>query len=103
MTRLGPRLQANSNDVRVEIPELEGKLDLQEFLDWMHIVECVFEYKDVPKDNKVKLVALRFKIYTSLWWTNLCAKRVRDRKAKIRKWEKMKAKLKTQLLPLTYV
>jgi len=28
-----PRMQANSNDFRVEIPEYEGKLDPEEFLD----------------------------------------------------------------------
>jgi len=61
-----PRMQANSNDFRVEIPEYEGKLDPEEFLDWLHMVERVFEYKDVPEDKKVKLVALRLRKYTSL-------------------------------------
>ena len=89
-----PRMQANSNDFRVEIPKYEGKLDPEEFLDWLHTVERVFEYKDVPEDKKVKLVALRLRKYASLWWTNLYAKRVRERKAKIRTWQKMKTKLK---------
>jgi len=52
-------------------------LDPDEFLECMHTVERVFEYKDVPDDKKVKLVALRLRKCTSLWWTNLCAKRVR--------------------------
>ena len=82
--------QGNSNDFRVEIPEYEGKLDPEEFLDWIHTVERVFEYKDVPEEKKVKLVALRLRKYASLWWTNLCAKRVRERKTKIRTWEKMR-------------
>jgi len=87
----------------VEVPEFEGKLDLEEFLDWLHTVERVFEYKDVPEDKKVKSVALRLRKYASLWWTNLCAKRVRERKAKIRTWDKMKSKLKARFLPPTYV
>ena len=74
------RMQANSNDFRVEIPEYEGKLDPEDFLDWLHAVKRVFKYKDVPEENKVKLVALRLRKYASLWWTNLCAKRVRERK-----------------------
>jgi len=61
----------------------------------MHTVERIFEYDEVPEDKKVKLVALRLRNYASLWWTNLCAKRVRNRKSKIRTWEKMKAKLKS--------
>ena len=41
--------------------------------------------------------------YASLWWTNLCAKRVRERKSKSERWEKMKSKLKARFLPPTYV
>jgi len=48
MVRGEPRFQANSNDFRVEVPEFEGKLDPKEFLQWLHTVESVFEYKDVP-------------------------------------------------------
>ena len=94
--------QANFNDFTVKILEFEGKLDLEEFLDWMHIVACVFGYEQVPEDNKVKLVALRLRKCASLWWTNPCAKRVRERKPKIRTWEKMKAMIKARFLPLTY-
>jgi len=41
-----PRMQFNSNDFRVEILEYEGMLDLEEFLNWLHTVEKVFEYND---------------------------------------------------------
>ena len=88
---------------QVEIPEFEGKLDLEEFLDWLYTVEHVFEYKDDPKDKKVRLVALRLRKYVSLWWTNLCAKRVRERKSKVRTQGKMKSKIKTRFLLPTYV
>ena len=101
--RLEPRFQENSNDFRVEIPEFEGKLNPKELLNCMHTIEGVFEYKEVPKDKKVKLVALRLRKYDSHWWTNLYAKRARERKAKIQTWEKMKAKLKARFLPPTYV
>jgi len=59
MTREEPRFQATSNDFKVEVPEYEGKLDPEEFLDWLHIVERVFEYKGIQEDKKMKLVALR--------------------------------------------
>ena len=55
------RPTSNSNDFRVQIPEFEGKLDPDEFLEWLHIVERIFEYKEVPEDKKVKLVALRLR------------------------------------------
>ena len=60
-------------------------------------------YKDIREEKKVKLVALRPQKYASLWRTNLCAKRVRERKSKIRIWETMKSKLKARFLPPTYV
>ena len=66
MARLEPRFQVNTNDFRVKIPKFEGKLDLEEFLDWMLTVERVFEYKDVPEDKKVKSVALGLRKYASL-------------------------------------
>ena len=83
---IGPeqRMQVNTNDFEVEILKFDGKLDPEEFLDWLHTVECVFEYKDIPEDNKVKVLALRHCKYASLWWTNLCAKWLRERKPKIR-------------------
>jgi len=83
VTRAEPRFQANSNDFNAEVPEFEGKLDLEEFLEWLCTVERVFECKDVFENKRVKLVALRLRKYASLWWTNLCAKWVRTRKAKI--------------------
>jgi len=63
MARGEPRFHANNNDFRVEVPEFEGKLDPKEFLDWLHTVERIFEYKDIPNDKKVKLVALRLRKY----------------------------------------
>jgi len=71
-----PRLQANFTDFSVEVPKFKCKQDPEEFLDWMHTVVHVFEYKDVQEDKKVKLLALRLRKYASLWWTKLCAKRV---------------------------
>jgi len=98
-----PRMEANTNYFKVEIPEYEGNLDPEEFLDWLHTVERDLECKDIPEDKKMKLVALRPHKYASLWWTNLCAKRVRGRKSKLSTWDKMKSKLRAQFLPPTYV
>ena len=90
-------------DFRVDIPEFEGQLDPDHFLDWLQTVERVFEYKDIPKDKKVKLVALKLRKYASIWWANLVAKRARNGKGKIRTWAKMKDKLKSKFLPSHYI
>jgi len=33
----------------------------------MEMVERIFEYKEIPEDKKVKLVALKLKKYAPLW------------------------------------
>ena len=78
----------NSNDFRVDILELEGKLDQEEFLEWLSTVKWIFKYKEILDNKKVKLVALKLKKYTSLWWTSLHVKRVKNFKDKIQTWEK---------------
>ena len=93
----------NSNDFKIDIPEFEGRLNPDDFLEWLQTVERIFEYKEIPEDRKVKLVALRLRKYASLWWTNLTAKRTRERKSKINTWDKMKSKMKARFLPSTYV
>jgi len=53
------RTPQDSNDFKVEIPEFEGKLDLDESLEWLHTVERVFDYEDIP-DNKHPFGGLTF-------------------------------------------
>jgi len=47
--------------------EFKGKLDPDEFLEWMQTVERIFEYEEIPEDKKVKLVALKLRKYAPLW------------------------------------
>ena len=54
---------SNCNDFRVDISKFEGKLYLDEFLEWPHTVERILEYKEVLEDKKVKLVAPRLRKY----------------------------------------
>ena len=103
MARKEPRFQASSYDFKVDVPKFEGKLHPEEFLDWLRTIERISQCKDIPEDKNVKLVVLRLRKYASVWWTNFCAKRVRERKTKIRTWEKLKSKLKARFLPSTYV
>ena len=58
----------------VEIPEFEGRVDPDEFLEWLQAVDRAFEFKEIPEDQKVKLIALKLRSFASLWWTSLLAK-----------------------------
>ncbi|CAN6849816.1 unnamed protein product [Brassica oleracea var. botrytis] len=53
---------------RSEIPEFLGTLNPKEFIDWLNIVEEILEFKQVPDDMRVSLVATRFKGRAMAWW-----------------------------------
>ncbi|PKI37096.1 hypothetical protein CRG98_042530 [Punica granatum] len=89
--------------VKVDIPDFEGHLNPEHFIDWLATVECVFDYKSIPEDKKVKLVAIRLKKHASIWWGNLTRRRAREGKRRITTWEKMKIELKKKFLPTSYV
>jgi hypothetical protein len=87
------------NDIKVDIPNLEGNLQPDDFLDWLQIIERLFKYKEVPKEQKVKIVATKLKKQASIWWENLKRKRKCEGKSKIKKWEKMRQKLTHKYIP----
>ncbi|GKA57705.1 putative CCCH-type zinc finger family protein [Tanacetum coccineum] len=89
-------------DFKVDIPEFDGKIQPDEFLDWLHTVEKVFDFKEVSEDRKVKLVAIKLRKHAGLWWENLKMRRVREGRKTIRTWEKMKRELKRRFLPENY-
>nr|GEW71380.1 transposon Ty3-I Gag-Pol polyprotein [Tanacetum cinerariifolium] len=61
-----------------EIPEFEGRLSPGDFLDWLRMVDCIFDLRDTPDHIKVKLVAIRLKKYASLWWDHVQNQRYRE-------------------------
>ncbi|GJT10805.1 hypothetical protein Tco_0857847 [Tanacetum coccineum] len=71
-----------SNDIKVDIPEYDGKLDPDEFVEWLRTVECAFDYKETSEEHKVKIVAMKLRKYASTWWANTCTKRERLGKTK---------------------
>ena len=65
------RRETNLIDVKVDVPEFEGKSQVDTFFDWLYTVERIFDFKDYSEEKRVKLVAIKLKGYTSLWWENL--------------------------------
>ncbi|XP_020683447.1 uncharacterized protein LOC110100337 [Dendrobium catenatum] len=88
--------------IKIDLPEFEGRLDPDEFLNWIHTVERVIEFKEVAADRIVKLVAIKLRKHASLWWENLKRNRTREGKSKITDWDKMKKELHCKYLPEQY-
>ena len=78
------RKQFRINDIKVDILDFEGKLQPDEVVEWLQIVERVFEYKEVPEEQKVKIIVVKLKKYALIWWENLKRKCEREGKNKIR-------------------
>ena len=63
---------------------------MDDFLEWLNMVERVFEFHEPPKAKKVKLVAIKLRRNAYFWWENLKKLREMEGKRKITTWDKMK-------------
>ncbi|GJT01657.1 hypothetical protein Tco_0822826 [Tanacetum coccineum] len=58
--------------MRVNILEFDGNtLNPEGFIDWLVEVEEVFEFKDVPENKRVSLIATKLRGRASAWWQQL--------------------------------
>jgi hypothetical protein len=87
---------------KMEIPMYEGNLDVEELLDWIRALNKYFDYEDVEEDKKVKHVITRLKGHATLWWDELQADRHCKGKQKIKRWDRMVAKMKAKFIPKDY-
>nr|GFC43337.1 hypothetical protein [Tanacetum cinerariifolium] len=81
-----------------EIPEFEGRLCPDDFLDWLRTVDRIFDLRDTPDHIKVKLVAIRLKKSTFLWWDHVQNQRYREGKHRVESWDKMKRLMEKKVL-----
>ena len=88
--------------MKVDIPDFEGKMQPDDFIDWLTTVERIFDFKDVPENRKVKVVAIKLRKHASIWWEHLKRQREREGREHITTWAKMKRELKRKYLPDHY-
>ncbi|CAA7015758.1 unnamed protein product [Microthlaspi erraticum] len=53
---------------RLDLPEFHGSVRGEELLDWLVAVEELLEFKQVPPDRQVALVATKFRGRAASWW-----------------------------------
>ncbi|GKE33318.1 reverse transcriptase domain-containing protein, partial [Tanacetum coccineum] len=85
--------------LKIKILEFAGKVHLDDFIDWLSMVERVFDVRDIPDKLKVKLVAIKLRIHALLWWDHVTKRRRIEGKSKVETWEKMKKLMKAKFLP----
>ena len=54
--------------MRIEIPEFYDSLQPEEFLDWLATIEEILDFKDVPENKRVPLIATRLRGGATAWW-----------------------------------
>ncbi|GKA00780.1 putative nucleotidyltransferase, ribonuclease H [Tanacetum coccineum] len=86
--------------MRVNIPEFDGNtLNPEGFIDWLVAVEEVFEFKEVPKNKRVSLIATKLRGRASAWWQQLKLTRERVGKPRVTSWKKL---LRENFIPHNY-
>lgn len=80
-----------------------GQLHIKGFLDWLVEVERIFSYyKEIAEEKKVKLIVHKLKDRASDWWHQLQFSSMRQGKAPIQTWQKMKWLMCWRFLPPDY-
>ncbi|CAA7060962.1 unnamed protein product [Microthlaspi erraticum] len=63
---------------KLDLPDFHGSQKPEEVLDWISSIEKLLEFKQVPENMCVALVATRFKGRLSSWWQQLKEQRARS-------------------------
>ncbi|GJV46316.1 putative reverse transcriptase domain-containing protein [Tanacetum coccineum] len=89
--------------MRVNILKFDGNtLNPKGFIDWLVAVEEVFEFKDVPENKRVSLIATKLRGRASAWWQQLKLTRERVGKTRVTIWRKMKKLLRENFISHNY-
>lgn len=87
---------------KFEIPGFQGSQIAEELLDWITTVDEILEFKQVPLERCVPLLAMHFRGRATAWWTKLKASRIRLGESKIESSYKLKKHIKKTFLPYNY-
>nr|XP_027088741.1 uncharacterized protein LOC113710095 [Coffea arabica] len=88
--------------IKLKIPSFQGKSDPEAYLDWERRIELIFDCNHYTESQKVKLAALEFTDYASIWWDQLRIKQRREEEPIIRTWEELKRIMRKRFIPAYY-
>nr|GEW20968.1 putative ribonuclease H-like domain-containing protein [Tanacetum cinerariifolium] len=89
--------------IHTEIPEFEGRLCPDDFLDWLRMVDRIFDFHDTPDHIKVKLVAIRLKKSASLWWDHVQNQRYQEEENEEQTIARFLGSLRTDISDVVYL
>ncbi|KAJ4708852.1 Mutant gag-pol polyprotein [Melia azedarach] len=93
---------SNLGSIKMKVPTFQGKNDPKLYLEWERKVEHIFDYHNCSEKKKVKLAAVEFIDYASIWWDQLVINRRKNGEKPIRSWEEMKLVMRKRSIPSHY-
>ena len=99
-----PRNQEDNNlrNIKMKIPSFQGKNDPEAYLEWERKVELVFDCHNYSENKKVKLAAIGFSDYATVWWDQLVFNIRRNREPNVETWEEMKRVMRKRFVSTYY-
>ena len=85
--------------IKMKIPPFHGKSDPEAYLEWEKKVERVFECHNYTEEKKVKLAAVEFTYYASVWWDQYTTTRRRSGEGPVVTWFDMKTIMRKRYVP----
>lgn len=90
-------------DVRLQdLPEFDGELDAEIYLDWERRIERMFEHKEWDEETRFSKAILKLTKHAAAVLENIQDQRDLEGKPRIKTWTELKAKLKKRFVPRTY-
>lgn len=87
---------------KFEIPEIHGSQVADKLLNWITTVDDFLEFKHVPLERCVLVLAMRFLNRAVAWWSQLKASKLRLENFKIDLWDKLKKHIMKTFIPYNY-
>ncbi|XP_044503434.1 uncharacterized protein LOC123224018 [Mangifera indica] len=98
----GKSKDGNLGSIKMKIPAFRGKSDPEAYLEWEKKVERVFECHNYTEEKKVKLAAVEFTDYVSVWWDQFTSTRRRSGEGLVSSWFEMKTIMRKRFVPQHY-
>ena len=92
----------NLENIKMKIPSFQGKNDPEAYLEWERKVELVFDCHHYSENKKVKLAAIGFSDYATVWWDQLVFNMRRNREPVVETWEEMKRVMRKRFVSTYY-
>ena len=92
----------NLRNIKMKIPSFQGKNDPEAYLERERKVELIFDGHNYFDNKKVKLAAIGFSDYVTVWWDQLVFNMRRNREPVVETWEEMKRVMRKRFVSAYY-